>query len=53
MEERRRFQFVSRQDSRVQDERQQRPKRWLAHSGHPREEDRKAPHIRIDRGPNR
>jgi hypothetical protein len=37
----------------VVEDRPQRTKRWMAHSGHDRQEDRKTPHLRIEREPGR
>lgn len=54
MEERRQIRFLPHQDdSRIRDDRPQKPKRWLAHQGHDRPEDVKAPHFRVEHGRNR
>lgn len=54
MEERPNIRFLPHQDdSRSREDRTKKPKRWLAHPGHDRPEDLKAPHFRVPNGRNR
>lgn len=53
MEERRSLRLVPRNDLPADRNQPRKPKRWLAHPGHDRTEDRRGPHFRVSSGPNR